>query len=55
MMSACRGGSTMPSETASAIDTTSIAPFLCAISAMAAGVLDGAEEIRRLDQDAGRV
>ena len=26
--SACRGGSTIPSETASAIETTSIAPFL---------------------------
>ena len=35
MMSAWRGGSTMPSETASAIETTSIAPCLCAISAIA--------------------
>jgi hypothetical protein len=34
-MSAVRGGSTMPSDTASAIETISSAPRLCAISAMA--------------------
>ena len=45
---------TMPSETASAMETISSAPF-CGRFGDRGNVLDGAEEVRRLDQYAGGV
>ena len=54
-MSASAGGFTMPSETASAMETTSSAPFLCTMSAMAAMSSMSAEEVGRLDEHAGSV
>jgi len=50
-MSASRGGRTMPSETASAIDTTSNAPSCVRDLGNRRNVFNHAEEVRALDKD----
>ena len=52
-MSASTGGLTIPSETASEIDDHQQRPFAVRDLGCGGDVLDGAEEIRRLDDDAG--
>ena len=52
-MSASAGGFTMPSETASAIETISSAPLLVDDVGNRGNVFDGAEEVGRLDQHSG--
>ena len=54
-MSASAGGLTMPSEMASAMETMRRAPFAWARLGDGGDVLDGAEEVGRLDEDAGGV
>ena len=52
-MSASAGGFTMPSETASAMETISSAPLLVDDVGDGGDVFDRAEEVGRLDEHAG--